>query len=272
MGTCLDCGRTSTSFLQTRTCEHDWRKKHLWGNIPAFDVLQLGSNEGDGYGGPLRLLFACTYSLGLIIFCFQADGNTNVIASGDLRNVVKTIVQIPTSYNQAVEATINDHELAVVARNAIFLLVALVVENMDEAVDCIIHLWCSNLIRRSDLNTLQEQIRPLIENVCEKIKNKATDTLHAQTWTFGQRSLRLVLEKSSWESILSFMNIREGLTAKQASQIRTDTVLAESLKDHWDRQLTCQPPFRRIAIRRFWEDGLMLPFGSPRYDFQEPNP
>lgn len=33
-------------------------KKFLWGNIPAFDVLQLGSNEGDDYGGQLSLLFA----------------------------------------------------------------------------------------------------------------------------------------------------------------------------------------------------------------------
>jgi hypothetical protein len=33
-------------------------KKFLWGNIPALDVLQLGSNEGDDYGGQLRLLFA----------------------------------------------------------------------------------------------------------------------------------------------------------------------------------------------------------------------
>lgn len=33
-------------------------KKFLWGNIPAIDVLQLGSNEGDGYKKPLNLLFA----------------------------------------------------------------------------------------------------------------------------------------------------------------------------------------------------------------------
>jgi hypothetical protein len=36
-------------------------KKYLWGNIPAFDVLQLGSNEGENYKGPLRLLFAGAY-------------------------------------------------------------------------------------------------------------------------------------------------------------------------------------------------------------------
>jgi hypothetical protein len=34
--------------------------KYLWGNIPALDILQLGLNEGDNYGEPLRLLFAGT--------------------------------------------------------------------------------------------------------------------------------------------------------------------------------------------------------------------
>jgi hypothetical protein len=33
-------------------------KKYLWGNIPAFDVVRLESNEGSGYSGDLRLLFA----------------------------------------------------------------------------------------------------------------------------------------------------------------------------------------------------------------------
>lgn len=36
-------------------------EKYLWGNVPSFDVLQLGSNKGNDYGGPLRLLFAGVY-------------------------------------------------------------------------------------------------------------------------------------------------------------------------------------------------------------------
>jgi hypothetical protein len=36
-------------------------KKYLWGNIPAFDILKLGSNEGEKYAGDLRLLFAGTF-------------------------------------------------------------------------------------------------------------------------------------------------------------------------------------------------------------------
>lgn len=120
-----------------------------------------------------------------------------------LRNVAKTIAQIPSSYDQSVDVTMNDRDLDAVVRNAIMLVIALVVDNIDEAIDCMIHVWYSALIRRSDLNILQQQIRPLMESVCEKIKNKAPGGLLGKTWTFGQRSLRLVLEKSSWDRLFS---------------------------------------------------------------------
>lgn len=34
--------------------------KYLWGNVPAFDVLKVASNEGEAYSGDLRVLFAGT--------------------------------------------------------------------------------------------------------------------------------------------------------------------------------------------------------------------
>jgi hypothetical protein len=33
-------------------------KKYLWGNVPAYEVLQLSSNEGADYNKDLRILFA----------------------------------------------------------------------------------------------------------------------------------------------------------------------------------------------------------------------
>jgi hypothetical protein len=208
----------------------------------------------------------------LILLSSQTDGNYHAVASGDLRNVAKTIAQIPSSYNQSVDVTMNDRDLDTTARNAIMLLIALVVENIDEAVDCIIHVWYSALIRKSDLNILQQRIRPLIESVCEKIKSKAPSDRLGKTWKFGQRSLRLVLEKTSWDGVLFSINIPEGLTVERANQMRTAVTLADSRKDYRDRHLLFQSPSRRIAKNRFWGDGLLLAFGSRRYDFREPNP
>lgn len=161
----------------------------------------------------------------------------------------------------------NDRDPDVVARNVIMLLVAFVVDNIDEAVDCIIHIWYSALIRKSDLDILQQRIRPLIENVCEKIKDKAPTSQLAKSWAFGQHSLRLVLQKSSWDSLLSSMDIPEGLTAERARQLRGYVTVSASRKDYRDRHLLFQSPSRRIVKKRFWEDGLLLPFGSRRGDF-----
>ncbi|OTA07713.1 hypothetical protein A9Z42_0086210 [Trichoderma parareesei] len=219
--------------------------------MPAFDVLRLGSNEGNGYGKQLNLLFA---------------------ASGDLRNVVKTLAEIPSSYNEPVTVTVNDRDFDIVARNAILLLIALVLDDMDEAIDCIIHIWYSALIRRSDLEILQQRIRPLIESVCAKVKGKQSTSILAKTFTFGQRSLRLVLQKSSWDDLLAYMSVPAGLTAEQANRIRVACTLAESRKDYRHRQWLMQSPSHRVAKERFRQDGVLLPFGSSRDEFQEPNP
>jgi hypothetical protein len=78
----------------------------------------------------------------LILFSSQTDRKYHAVASGDLRNVAKpkTIAQIPSSYNQSVDVAMNDRDLDIVARNSIMLLITLVVDSIDEAVDCMIHV------------------------------------------------------------------------------------------------------------------------------------
>lgn len=194
------------------------------------------------------------------------------IASGDLRNIVKTVAHLPSSYNNSLEVTINDRDFDIGARNLILLLVALVVDKSDEAVDCIIHLWYSALVRESDIHILQNRIRPLIEDICEKIKNKSSRTLLGKTWTFGHCSLRIVLDQSSWNRLLALFNQPTGLTAEQAQEIRATNTLAHSRRDYRDRYMSCLSPSQRISFNRFRQDGLLLPFGFPRHDFRKPNP
>jgi hypothetical protein len=71
------------------------------------------------------------------------------IASGDIRNVVKTVASLPTEFTGRIDAYVNDIDLDVVARNIILILVALSVDNEDEAVGCMIHTWYSLVCERS---------------------------------------------------------------------------------------------------------------------------
>jgi hypothetical protein len=46
------------AFIGDGIGKHFGATKYLWGNIPAYDVLQLESNEGKNYARDLRILFA----------------------------------------------------------------------------------------------------------------------------------------------------------------------------------------------------------------------
>jgi hypothetical protein len=248
-------------------------KKFLWGNVPALDVLRLDSNEGEQYQGQLSLLFAGIYMPINAVPQPNTDIERHFTASGDLRNLVKTVAQVPSSYDQPINIVMNDRDLDIVARNTIILLLALTSEGQDGTIDCMIHIWYSAFIRKSDLDSVNQKVRPLIEDVCRKIKDKPAKSMLGKTWKFGQQhSLRLVLEKSSWERLLSFMEVPEGLTTERANEIRTTVTTAESRVDYRDRSYLFMPPSHRIARYRFRQDGLLLPFGSCRSEFQQPNP
>lgn len=101
----------------------------------------------------------------------------------------------------------NDRDLDIFARNAIMLLVTVIIEDVDVAAERMMHILYSSLIRKSDFDNLQGRVRPLIEGVCERIREKAGDSILGKTWIFGQRSLRLVLQKASWDRLLSFLYV-----------------------------------------------------------------
>lgn len=158
------------------------------------------------------------------------------------------------------------------ARNLILLLIALTVEQVDEAVDCILHLWYSALVRESHIKILQRHIRPLFAEVSEKMRLTGYRGFFGKKWRFRQCSLFVTLETSSWNRLLSFLDKPVGLTTEHAREVRTATTLAESRIDYRDRHLCCLSPVQRIAFAKFRQDGLLLPFGHPRHEFREPNP
>lgn len=193
-------------------------------------------------------------------------------ASGDIRHIVKTIACLPIGFTQRIGMYINDIDLDVVARNLILLLVALSVEDDKEAVECMIHVWYSALLRAPDLVILRDRIRPMIEDVCHKIQNKSPTALLGKTWTFAQHSCRIELTKESWGKLVLCLSNIESFSTERATQIRSAVTLAPERIDYRDRHMLGLTPTHRICKQRFREDGLLLPFGASRLDFNIPNP
>lgn len=188
-----------------------------------------------------------------------------------MRNVVETLVACPESYTGKCEIVLSDIDFDIVARNAIFLLAALIFPS-EMAVPLILHLWYSAMIPKEILQALQEKVLPLIEDVCIKIMYKPTGALFAKTWNYDSRSLRLVLAKEQWDYLLEYFEVPSGLTMDGALEIRRAITLAPERKDHLERALYLQPLHWRISRMKFRHDGILLPFGSSRSAFVTPNP
>ena len=80
----------SRSLNTANDCQY-----YYWGNVPAFDCLNLIENEGTAHGSPLKIL---------------------ILGVGDLRNVALTCASLPDSYSNKVLFTLNDRESCVLAR------------------------------------------------------------------------------------------------------------------------------------------------------------
>ncbi|KAI3049468.1 hypothetical protein CBS147353_11672 [Aspergillus niger] len=234
---------------------------YLWGNVPAIDVLNLEHNEGKNCGESVALLFA---------------------ASGDLRNVVKTISQLPETFAERLDVTLNDREFHVVARNAILLLFSLTaleevtakIPSSRNSAESLIHLWYSASLTRDIISDLVSRVKPLFVDVCGKISAKAPGELVEKTWFFSHgRSLSLALNKEDWFRIEDLCDVPSDLTWQKAQDIRTAVTLAPDRRDFRDRwYFKDVTPSVRVAKQKFREDGLLLPFGHTRIGFDIPNP
>ncbi|KAI0804923.1 hypothetical protein GGR55DRAFT_690875 [Xylaria sp. FL0064] len=199
--------------------------KYHWGNVPAFDVIQLGQNEGVGFQNPMNLLFA----------------------------------------------VVNDYEIDIVARNLIFLLVMLIEEDPNKATESMLHIWYSALVTESCYNLLQK-LKPLVENVCNKIAEKPYQTLWGETWNFGGNSLRLILTREAWTKLPSYLDVRAGMTKETAQAIRQAVMNAPSRVDYVDRAIMLRPPTMGLGVVKYRSDGILVPFGQDREAFAIPNP
>ncbi|PQE06221.1 MYND finger family protein [Rutstroemia sp. NJR-2017a BBW] len=224
--------------------------KYFWGNVPAIDVLNCSKNEGVNIQKELHFLFA---------------------ASGDIRNIIKTLVSLPDTYNGRCEVVINDRDFDIVARNIVLLLTAIVFDPR-EAADMMLHVWYSAFITESIMGNLQNRVLPLFEDVCSKIQSRPEDSLQSKTWSFGTQTLSLVLPKKSWDRLPSYLKVPEGLSKTKAQDLMMETTLAPSRRDYIERAFFTRPPAWRVCAQKFRKDGILLPFGQSRKEFTVPNP
>lgn len=107
--------------------------------MPAIDVSKLAENEGENYEADLNLLFA---------------------ASGDLRNVVKTLANVPNQYDRNITILVNDRDLDVAFRNDLLLKIAASSPNADDVIDTMMHIWYSAFLTRDHIDYVKKYVIP----------------------------------------------------------------------------------------------------------------
>lgn len=225
--------------------------KYLWGNMPALDIMGSPS-EADEINSKqdLALFFA---------------------ASGDLRNVIKTLASIPDTHDGNVWVVVNDREFIVVARNIMMLLTAFLFD-FKVAVPMIIHLWYSAALPHTMIDALHANVLPLIQDVCTKIEDKPDGSIQENVFGFDGNKLRVTLTKKEWLSLADYFKVPDSVTLEKSHEIRCRVTMAPERIDHRDRAMLHWPRALRAVDLRFRQEGILLPFGCSVAAFDTPNP
>ena len=202
----------------------------------------------------------------------MSEQTDNSAASGDLRNVVETIHELPLQYEKKITFHINDKDFDIVARNLIITLLAFVAPTEPQVVDSMLHIWYSAMITEAQLDLIRLYLRPLIDHVVTRIATKCDDAILGKTWSFAAGSCRAELTKVQWNLLLSFLDVPSGLSTEKAQEIRRAITMSPERTDHLHRHLSAQKPVHRVCLQRFRHDGILLPFGHSRQPFVVPNP
>ena len=185
--------------------------------------------------------------------------------------MLKSLAELLKYYIGRCKTVVNDREFDITARNFILLLTALHFDP-EEATPIMLHMWYSALIPKRIYRLIQEILLPLIQEVCVKTEGKPATSLQAETWTYGPRSIRLVLQKAMWDRLSSYFRVPDGRSVAQAQNVMVSTTLAPERKDYLHHALYKRLPPWRVCIMKFHKDGILLPFGSSRSEFDMHNP
>ena len=175
---------------------------------------------------------------------------------------------LPDTYSETCTCIINDWDLDVVVRNITILLAAFVLPP-EVAPTAMLHFWYSARLPMWLPALIGKYITPLVADVCDKIRDKAPTTLQGKTFQFGISQVRVVLQKSQWDTYLSVLT-RE-LNIEAAGRSRADVVLAPSTVDFVDRTFTTLKGFQRVAFMRQRRSGILSSFASSDAEFTMPN-
>lgn len=182
--------------------------------------------------------------------------------------MIKTVVSLPSTYTNRCTIVLNDMDRYVVARNAILLILALILDP-DGAPEILLHVWYSARLTPRIAMTLQEKVKPMVLDVVEKIQSKNDTTILSKTWSSGRASISVRFYKPQWLFLLKMLEAKMALENTESK--RKYIMLHKDRLDFRERNWFNFLPDHRWGAYKFLETGVLLPVGHCTDDFTVPN-
>ncbi|KAF8891944.1 hypothetical protein CPB84DRAFT_1368633 [Gymnopilus junonius] len=214
---------------------------HIWGNIPAMDTLNLANNEGS--------------------LVTQSNLALAYVASGDLRNVVRTVNELPSDFSGELTVLLNDREPMIVLRNILLLMILGTVEDVTEAADIAIHFWSSAFVQAPHLATHSRVILEFAQALQED------DSFFVN---LGNDSNIGGIISSSTKNLLYNLSILE-MKMEDANRELHRVRFEPTRQDRHHRTYCRLQPSHRLAFLEYRRFGIVLPFGAANNNFNTPN-
>ncbi|GJE90137.1 zf-MYND and DUF4470 domain-containing protein [Phanerochaete sordida] len=210
----------------------------LWGTMPAIDVLKLPPDGAKS----------------------RAQIGVAFIASGDLRNMLKTVNGLPEDYAGQVTVLMNDISDYVTLRNILMLRILAKIKNKRRAADIALHLWYTAFIP---------------DMYHTEIQSLATEVIISTSSTRTQLGPQAFLDVSIDQDVrmlcgallTSYEQYSMADAANELSRVRFDPARIDLRHRQWAR---CEGS-HRLALLEYHRFGLVLPFGGHNAKFNSPN-
>ncbi|KAF8880175.1 hypothetical protein BD779DRAFT_1100242 [Infundibulicybe gibba] len=217
---------------------------YLWGNVPAIDFLNLARNEKKA--------------------AMDQDFKICFAASGDIRNLVKTVNGLPEGYRGKCEILLNDINDIVVNRNLVALFVLLSPgPSIEEAAEMAIHAIYSCALT----SHMETHLRRCIDKI---YGDPGRDGFRNTSFNMrGKGKLSIVQNTSGIDLIRTMLNSTYQLTT--AINGMHQTMLNSQRTDYVERFLCFLEPQHRLGTVRFRKSGVLAPFSLDLVHFTHPN-
>ncbi|KAG6915707.1 hypothetical protein DXG01_010301 [Tephrocybe rancida] len=214
---------------------------YLWGNLPAIDCLNLPENE------------RTTATTRDFKICFAA--------SGDIRNLIRTITSLPAGYQGQCDILFNDLNPLVVGHNVVVLWALLnPTLTEDEAVELAIHLMYSSMLTPAMENFLLTSL---------DVVHGLTDGRSTSIPVNGRGTLNVFLGPKYLDVTKEMLQAKYG--QRIAKHAYKSVMWSPERQDYTDRFLNGLEAGHRLSFLHHRASGILAPFSLDVSGFTEPN-